>query len=307
VERAASFSHVGHDCTGQDIGLEEITRFSLGSELMHSQTCSALRRNSVVSAALCCAALLNPSGSAFAALQASGTITTPSTTSPYDYTITLHNTGTTDIGSFWFAWTDTPLDYDFLPSSPTVTGMPNGWIAPITHGPSLRDGYAIEYYNIGGSAIAPGGSATFSFSSPDSPMKLNANSFFPADKVTTSFVYIGFPQTDPGFVFDMTVVSPLTGDANFDGIVNGQDISLVASNWLAAGGAHPGDVNADRIVNGQDIAAVASNWLHTSAAANSVAVPEPATLGLLGLGVLSAGLGLRCRRFSRRASPSVRS
>ena len=81
----------------------------------------------------------------------------------------------------------------------------------------------------------------------------------------------------------------LAGDVNNDGIVNGQDIALVASNWLSAGSNLPADANKDGIVNGQDIALIASNWLHTSdgAAAQAVAVPEPAGFILLGLGLLT--------------------
>jgi len=69
----------------------------------------------------------------------------------------------------------------------------------------------------------------------------------------------------------MLSVAPavVPGDANIDGIVNGQDMALVASNWLEtpangqAGQSLPGDANGDGIVNGQDIALIASNWLDT--------------------------------------------
>jgi hypothetical protein len=137
---------------------------------------------------------------------ASATVSTSSTSAPYNYTITLNNTGTTDIGTFWFAWTDTPGDYDFLPSSPTNTVMPAGWIAPITHNGFPGDGYGLEFYNLTGSPIAAGGSATFKFTSSDSPATIAGNAYFPGNKVTTSFVYIGFPQTDPGFEFNAKVV-----------------------------------------------------------------------------------------------------
>jgi hypothetical protein len=142
--------------------------------------------------------------SAQAGILASATVSTTSTSAPYAYTITLDNTGTTNIGTFWFGWTDTPADYNFLPSSPTVTSMPGGWIAPVTHG-FAGDGYGIEFYNLTGSAIGAGDSGTFKFTSPDSPATIAGNAFFPGDKVTTSFVYIGFPQTDPGFEFNAKV------------------------------------------------------------------------------------------------------
>ena len=51
----------------------------------------------------------------------------------------------------------------------------------------------------------------------------------------------------------------LPADGNRDGIVNGQDIAAIASNWLQPSLA--GDVNGDDLLNGQDIASIASNWL----------------------------------------------
>ena len=55
---------------------------------------------------------------------------------------------------------------------------------------------------------------------------------------------------------------PLKGDVNTDGIVNGLDIADIASHWLERA-AVIGDANGDGIVNGLDIAVVASNWMHT--------------------------------------------
>lgn len=142
---------------------------------------------------------------ALGAIKATATISTSSASAPYAYTITLHNTGTTDIGSFWFAWTDVPIDYNFLPTLPTVTGMPTGWIAPITHNAS-PDGYGIEYENSTGLAIPTGGSATFSFNSDDSPAIIAGNGYIFPNKVTRSAVYIGAPQNDAGFKFNVAVV-----------------------------------------------------------------------------------------------------
>jgi hypothetical protein len=157
------------------------------------------------------AALLACSTSAFAALQATAEVNTSQTSAPFTYTITLHNTGTTNIGAFWFAWTDHPADYDFLPTSPTNIVMPSGWVAPITHNGFPGDGYGIEFYSLGSNLLAPGqSSSAFQFTSNDSPSTLAGNAFFPGFKVTNSFVYIGFPQGDPGFEFIAAVPEPMS-------------------------------------------------------------------------------------------------
>jgi len=93
----------------------------------------------------------------------------------------------------------------------------------------------------------------------------------------------------------------LNADANADGIVNGQDIALVASNWLHTG-TPSGDVNYDGIVNGQDIALIASNWLNVlsgGGGGSAVAVPEPNSVILLAIGV--SGACLSAVRRKRRA------
>src|ERR1700722_3953323 len=72
-----------------------------------------------------------------------------------NYQISVKDTGTTPIGTVWFAWTAIPFD-DFLNAFPTNIGTPAGWVAPINGPIGPQDGYSIEYYNLGGSNIAPG-------------------------------------------------------------------------------------------------------------------------------------------------------
>jgi Dockerin type I domain len=106
----------------------------------------------------------------------------------------------------------------------------------------------------------------------------------------------------------------LPGDVNFDGFVNGQDLSLVASEWGQTGtGANDpaADANHDGIVNGQDMALIAANWTAASsgggAGSSSAAVPEPSMLILAALGGLALlawpAVCTTFRSFLRECSP----
>jgi Ca2+-binding RTX toxin-like protein len=125
--------------------------------------------------------------------------------SSYQYTVTLDDTGSTTIGTFWFGWVP---GEDFLDSSPSSVTAPAGWTDHITNMGS-NDGFAIEWTASSPSSdLAPGGSLTgFSFISSESPSSLFGDShFFPGTPELTSFVYSGAPFSDAGFQF---VVEPM--------------------------------------------------------------------------------------------------
>ena len=77
------------------------------------------------------------------------------------------------------------------------------------------------------------------------------------------------------------------GDANGDGMVNGDDFVTLAVNYTGTGAVGSawtqGDFNGDGDVDGDDFVLLAVNYTGTLAA-----VPEPASAGLMGLGVLAA-------------------
>ena len=82
----------------------------------------------------------------------------------YDYTITLQNTSTTPIGTFWYAWI--PGEF-FLPSTPASETPPTGWTA------SVVGSYSIEYTESSPSyALGGGASLNFYFTSTDTPAAL---------------------------------------------------------------------------------------------------------------------------------------
>jgi hypothetical protein len=138
---------------------------------------------------------------------ATATISTTQTSAPFDYTLTVHNTGSTNIGTVWFAWA--PPFYDFMTSIPTNLSGPTGWTTQATNYPPIpSDGYAFEAFNSTGSAIAAGGTGTFSFTDNESPAALQGNSYLGASYPSLlTYVYVGGPETDPGFAFDTTVTA----------------------------------------------------------------------------------------------------
>jgi hypothetical protein len=115
----------------------------------------------------------------------------------YDYSITLNNTGTTTIGTYWFGWV---LGAGFLSAAPTDVDSPAGWTDTVTNG-----GKAVRWTTTT-DLLDPGDSlGGFSFESTETPAQLLLDYAGPGtgtgDPVTTSFVYIAAPLADPGFQF----------------------------------------------------------------------------------------------------------
>ena len=120
----------------------------------------------------------------------------------FQYAITLHNTGTTTVGTLWFAWDDVP-DQNFMASAPSAILQPAGWTASITHN-ATSDGYGIEWVASSPAArLAPGAALSgFSFQSAVTPLAMAGKSpIDPAFDTTSSFVYSATPFSDAGFIF----------------------------------------------------------------------------------------------------------
>jgi hypothetical protein len=127
----------------------------------------------------------------------------------YRYTITLKDTGTTPIGTFWFGWVP---GANFLPSKPQASA-PKGWADHVISG----GGYSIQWVaNSSASKLKAGHSMTFTFTSSAKPAAVfGASKTHPGTKVTTSFIYSGAPFSDAGYEFHASstkVASPPAWD-----------------------------------------------------------------------------------------------
>src|SRR5215469_4136593 len=132
--------------------------------------------------------------------------------STFQYTIMLTDTGQTPIGTFWFAWIPYP-DENFLATPPTAVTPPSGWEDLITNNGG-GDGFGIQFQEAS-SPMQPGQSLTFGFQSTDPPAAIEGPSTVdPSHSVTTSFVYAGAPESDPGFEFVPSFVENDTIDGS---------------------------------------------------------------------------------------------
>ncbi len=142
-----------------------------------------------------------------AGISATATLTdTPTSSGAYNYTLNLTNTGTTTIGTFWFAWIP---GAGFLPTVPSSVSSPAGWTEVSTNA-----GHALQWTTTS-SLLAPGQSLTgFDFTSTNTPAQLlatypgTATGVGAGDPDLTSFVYIGAPLGDPGSQFVVTEAAP---------------------------------------------------------------------------------------------------
>ena len=79
----------------------------------------------------------------------------------FDYTVTLDNTGTEAIQSFWMGWIPGAFDV----ASPSDVGNSLGWTSTV-------DGNSVQYGGTAGTALAAGQSGTFTFDSTTTPTEI---------------------------------------------------------------------------------------------------------------------------------------
>ena len=118
----------------------------------------------------------------------------------FNYQITVTDTGTTTIGTFWFSWIP---GAGFMPATPTDVMSPTGWTDMLTNG-----GKSIQWTTTSDD-IEPGDSLEiFSFDSTVTPDEFKG--IFPGpglgtgDAILTSTVYAGAPHVGADDIFVVT-------------------------------------------------------------------------------------------------------
>jgi hypothetical protein len=134
------------------------------------------------------------------AQSASATISGVQDGANFDYTITLYNTDPYnyyDLNGFWYGWT---YDGNNLYSSPSSVGNSLGWDNTVSYDYYYYN-YSIEWDNSSGygTALAPGQSATFTFTSPDAPGDITSS---PSGESVAYIYGIDGSQGYPGYSTD---------------------------------------------------------------------------------------------------------
>jgi autotransporter-associated beta strand protein len=159
------------------------------------------------------------------------------------------------------------------------------------------------------------GSGIMSSAAASDPLHLTAVGVIQNNQSGTA-LYTSFDGSTPG-AGDILVKDTYYGDTNLDGLVNSADYARIDGGYLSHGrltGWFNGDFNYDGVINGSDYTLIdnAFNTQGASLAAavataeianggTTSAVPEPATLGLFGIG--AAGLLGRRSRRARKQCP----
>jgi len=119
----------------------------------------------------------------------------------------------------------------------------------------------------------------------DGELLLSGEDLWDLAAVELVFQYYNHPESHFGIIVvdevSLAGIPPAPGDANQDGVVDDDDLSLLLANWTGAGGAGgtwaTGDFDGNGAVSDVDLSLLLANW----GASEGGMVPEPAGLALL--------------------------
>jgi hypothetical protein len=123
----------------------------------------------------------------------------------YEYFVTLNNTGSVPLETFWFSWIP---GYDLLPSTPSTVISPGTWGETIQKEGINGTTASIQWVNAGAPLAGGQSLSGFDFITSDPPSVINGTDF--GLPVEYSYVYTGVGETGtPGFLSVQTVAAPL--------------------------------------------------------------------------------------------------
>jgi hypothetical protein len=140
----------------------------------------------------------------------------------FDYTITLLNTGSDSLNSFWYGWTTSGNNLPTGSEEPTTAGNSLGWANDL-------DNNSIKWINSSGTALAPDDSGTFTFASTATPTTITTS---PSGESVAYVNGITFTQNNPGDstpVFSPTLVA--APEPSSVGLFIVGSLGLLASGW----------------------------------------------------------------------------
>ncbi len=167
------------------------------------------------------------SAGACASIGITGSISWEKVGDDYTYTLTINNTGTTDIGSMFFAWIP---GQNYLPSTPSSATSPSGWSLVGINQAGGGQGGSIEWQ--ANTPLTAGHSLTgFTFTTVDTPSEIFATSPYFNAPVTTTVAYEGglFSQTSETFTFSEATTSSVTLDLAASHAVSGHNVGGTVS------------------------------------------------------------------------------
>ncbi len=187
-----------------------------------------------------------------------------------------------------------------------LTGNAKSPVLTLAGGADIQGGRLILDYNDTGTA--PDVKSILAAGYAQTPTRFATGQLRTSNPDVTSK---GLGWKDDATAKQVSVAYTWYGDANLDGQVDVTDLGALATNWQTSNIWAGGDFNYDGFVDVTDLGALATNWqqgvgnplgpgsLESAMSAlglGNSAVPEPATFGLIGIGLAAAASRRRTRR-----------
>ncbi len=220
----------------------------------------------------------------------------------------VNSAGTVSHAMLWTSPTTTPTDLGSL-----------GGTAGMALGVDDANGQVVGWSYLSGGSTFTGfvwtsGTGIVNLNTPGLVVNLSGSGFTDLNAgvcVNQSGQIAGFGTyasqsgSGAGGVYEAFLLTPaISGDANLDGRVDINDLTIVLSNFGQTGMAwNEGEFTGDGTVDINDLTIVLSSFGQTAASSSPAAVPEPCALALLVAGMGTVSFGLRAPKTTKIWAP----